>query len=134
MTGNPMPLPCIFSDVEGCIPAGTYQADMSFAWKLYFVSSSPFQRYQMCRTHNCMCSQFPAVSADLDVSGLPCPDFSRAGARHYEQGITNTVFMCHAKRHIELQTPLIIIENVEDRVCFLVGFSCSALQPKVRHT
>ena len=83
--------------------------------KLQDVSRAPLMKRQWCYTHGKYCELFAADKAsELDVSGLPCPDFSAAGLRRREEGPTATVFMAHAKRHKELETPLIVVENVKD--------------------
>ena len=47
---------------------------------------------------------------------------SPCGRRMYEEGQTSSVFACHAKLHIALQTPMLIIENVPDLtvLCFKI--------------
>lgn len=62
-----------------------------------------------------MCPLF-ATTPDFEVAGLPCIDQSMAGQKKYEEGKTGTVFCCHAKRHVELETPLILMENVQARL------------------
>ena len=73
---------------------------------------------QYCFQHGRVCSIFGphAKKPDYDISGLPCPDFSKAGKRQGSEGKTSSVFACHAKMHIQLQTPLLVIENVQERV------------------
>lgn len=111
------PPPHVFSNVEACIPPGTYEKTDNFVWKLHKISRSQLLTYQWCYTHTKYCPLFgPAVETDLEVAGLPCWDFSRAGERAQEEGATNSVFMSHAKRHKEKKTPFLIVENVEDRV------------------
>ena len=93
------------------------QGPDNFVWKLHKISRSQLLTYQWCYTHTKYCPLFgPAVETDLEVAGLPCWDFSRAGKRAQDEGATNSVFMSHAKRHKEKKTPLLIVENVEDRV------------------
>ena len=135
VTGQRSPLPCIFANVEACVPPNTFDSDMSFMWKLHRISTADCQRYQMCSTHNRMCDQFPVVSADVDISGLPCPDYSMCGSRKCEHGGTNSVFICHAKRQVQLATPLLIIENVQARLttrsCGFLGSCHAKLQVSV---
>ncbi|CAK9089666.1 unnamed protein product [Durusdinium trenchii] len=50
----------------------------------------------------------------MEVAGLPCTDQSAAGNRLYQEGPTAKVFLAHAKRHIEKETPLLILENVQE--------------------
>ncbi|CAE7248679.1 unnamed protein product [Symbiodinium sp. CCMP2456] len=80
------------------------------------VDRSDFCAGQYCYQHGKVCSILGgfAKKPDYDVSGLPCPDFSRAGRRRGREGPTATVFACHAKLHIHLGTPLLVIENVQE--------------------
>lgn len=79
------------------------------------VTASDFVSRQHCYTRNKLCKLFgPNVQCDWETAGLPCVDFSLAGKRRKEEGPTCTIFMSHAKRHIELGTPVILLENVQD--------------------
>ena len=71
--------------------------------------------HQWCFSHRKLCPLFE-TRTDFETAGLPCTDQSRAGKRLFEEGPTASVFCCHAKRHIELQTPLILLENVQVRL------------------
>lgn len=51
------------------------------------------------------------VSAKVETAGLPCVDYSKAGLEEREHGSTNKVFVSHAKRHVELETPVVVLEN-----------------------
>ena len=69
---------------------------------------------QWCFVHQDWCPVFgPGAESELDITGLPCWDYSLAGHRRAEQGQTSSVFMSHAKLHRERRTPLLIIENVQ---------------------
>lgn len=108
--------PCVFSDVEGCIPANSYDAKSDYTDKYRCIATSDLVSHQHCYTHNRLCPLFSeSARSDIETAGLPCTDQSMAGKRLREQGPTSTVFMCHAKRHIEKETKLIIIENVKVR-------------------
>ena len=54
--------------------------------------------------------------SDIETAGLPCWDMSYAGQRRQEDGRTVGAFLTHAKRHVELQTPIVIVENT--KACF----------------
>lgn len=56
---------------------------------------------------------FLSWGSDLETAGLPCPDMSFAGKRQQENGKTVGAFLTHAKRHVELQTPIIAVENTK---------------------
>ena len=55
----------------------------------------------------------PFLDVDVDVTGWPCTDFSRAGEQRREEGDTMVVFLSWAKWHRERKTPLVVGENVE---------------------
>ena len=77
----------------------------------------PNSKLRFCHEHKRFCAIHgkDGLRPDLDVSGLPCPDMSKAGKQLFEEGVTSAVFCCHAKLNVELGTPLLIIENVQDR-------------------
>lgn len=79
--------------------------------KLFAIGRSNLMAKQWCFTHADYCNLFDPI--DMDISGLPCWDMSLAGNRRAEQGMTNAVFMVHAKMHKERGTPLMILENVQ---------------------
>ena len=132
-TGTACHAPCIFGNLEDCIPKGTYHQKDPFWWKFYKVDSAVLYKTQHCNTHNRECLLFPQHSgekSDIETAGLPCWDMSLAGKRLQENGRTVGTFLCHAKRHIELMTPNIILENTKDRAIgtnqCLINFSiCS---------
>lgn len=114
VTGNAHPLPCVFGNLEDCLPPKTYRRGDHFAFKLRDVSRSKLMGKQWCFVHEDWCPLFgPEVESEFDTSGLPCWDFSLAGKSRQEQGETNTVFMSHAKIHKERRTPLLLLENVK---------------------
>lgn len=114
VTGNRFQTPCQFGDLEDVFPPGTYDPSENFMGKLHKVSTCQIMQKQWCYNHGQHCDLFGrAAETDLDVSGLPCWDYSLAGKCRQEEGPSNTVFMAHAKMHKERRTPLIIIENVQ---------------------
>ena len=92
-------------------PAGT-----RFRALVRSVNNAPLRVRHHCYTHNQKCCLFgdKADVADLDISGLPCPDMSRAGLQQFQDGKTSIVFAAHAKMHAQKGTKLLIIENVRD--------------------
>ena len=69
------------------------------------------------------------------MAGLPCWDMSLAGKRLQENGVTVGCFLTHAKRHVELETPLVIVENTKDRTYIslslvLLMYNLSNIQSK----
>ena len=80
------------------------------------IEAAKLKLKQHCFTHNRKCAICgpEAREVDMDVSGLPCPDFSKAGKGRGKEGPTAPVFGCHAKYHAACQTPMLLVENVED--------------------
>ena len=114
--GTVIQRPCVFEDVEGCIDKGVYKKDDPFRVKFVKIAKADLLSHQACKTHNKLCPLFgPKAQSDIETAGLPCVDSSKAGKKLYEEGRTGSVFCCHAKRHIEKETPLILLENVQDR-------------------
>ena len=58
-TGRACPLPCVFGNLEGCIPEGTISREDPYAVKFHNVDKAPLYRTQYCFTHNGQCSLFP---------------------------------------------------------------------------
>ena len=127
-TGRTARHPCLFGDLRGCIPKNVLETaemgDHCFVQKVHLIAHAPFQTSQWCHTHHRCCPLFgPETAAQWETAGLPCPDHSKAGKHLAEEGPTSSVFICHAKRHIEKKTPMILIENVQE------GLWCLVLPP-----
>lgn len=137
-----MRAPCVFGDVEGCIPPGSYDPKDCFMQKFHSIARADLVSHNHCYTHNGQCPLFEKrKTGQLETAGLPCIDQSKAGNRLFEEGPTSTVFAAHAKRHIELETWAILLENVQAGhtgkyrkilFLFLVGFQ--AAQPQLNFT
>lgn len=85
-------IPCLFQDVEGCIPPGSYPQNGTFMEKFAAVESAPLVTEQWCMTHGRMCPLIgPGAESDLETAGLPCTDQSKSGKQLKEEGPTNTV-------------------------------------------
>ena len=98
------------------MPAGVVRAGDPYMLKFDRVNKSTMYTHQHCYTHGQDCPLFDASArADLEVAGLPCPDMSRQGLGRKEEGPTVGAFLSHAKRHVEKQTKLIIVENTKAR-------------------
>lgn len=107
------PSPCIFGDLEGIVLKGSYNPGDDFMTKFHSIDAARVCKKQYCHAHSGDC---PLISQDshLEVAGLPCWDFSIAGKRRMEEGPTNTAFITHAKRMVEKEVPLVLIENTKD--------------------
>ena len=87
--------------------------DGNFSSKRRKIEGVTLQPAQFCFTHNCMCDAHHPV--DIDVSGLPCPDNSKANRRRlFEEGASGPVYITWAQKHRRNRTPLMILENVPD--------------------
>ena len=109
-------MPCIFGDITKIVPQTTFDKEDNFARKLWKIDHAPFVESCFCHSHHRECPLFGAngLNPDYDISGLPCPDFSKSGLRLRHEGPTNSVFISHAKMHCHFGTPLLVIENVQD--------------------
>ncbi|CAK9059749.1 unnamed protein product [Durusdinium trenchii] len=96
--------PCVHGDLTQIMPSNSFDPESGFEAKAAQINQAKLRTTQYCFTHDRQCPIFGkrAREVDLDVSGLPCPDFSAM------------VFCSHAKFHAAWQTPMLIIENVPD--------------------
>ena len=107
--------PCIFGDILKCLPAGSFDPASSFASRLLDINRAKFMQKQYCFMCQRDCPLFgPTAASDFEVGGLPCTDASAAGQRKFHEGSTSSVFLAHAKRHAEMKTPLMVLENAQD--------------------
>ncbi|CAE7410675.1 unnamed protein product [Symbiodinium necroappetens] len=89
--------------MHGCLG---FQANRDAAMR------SPFVEKLWCVTHQRYC---PLPEVDLDMSGLPCTDNSRAKAgRCFEERPTGPLFVIWAARLRRHQVPFAILENTPD--------------------
>ncbi|CAE7241358.1 unnamed protein product [Symbiodinium necroappetens] len=106
-------LPCIFGNILDQLVGGGHGHTGDFVQKSESVEVQGLTSKQQCSTHGRECSLQEPVQ--IDVSGLPCPDNSRANRkRKYEEGPSGLVYITWAQRHKMNQTPLLLIENVPD--------------------
>ena len=107
-------LPCVFGDVLQQMNTDPIKPGDCFQTKLKIASSLELQTHQICHSHGaqpCPIDQY----VDLDISGLPCPDNSKANMnRKFEEGESGLVYIVWAKKHRRLETPLLILENTPD--------------------
>ena len=79
------PAPCIFHDVLDQVPKCCDLTQGSFSEKKRKISKVTLNSSQHCLTHNAECNLEAEV--DIDFSGLPCPDYSKANKkRKFEEG------------------------------------------------
>ena len=99
---------CLFEDIVDLIPNGTLGSDWTYSEKLQATLQVPTAERGFCVAHDCQC----AVNkiAVFDVSGLPCPDMSRAGKRRKRAGVTNTVYLAHGRYMTVNRMPLQLTE------------------------
>ena len=106
-------LPCIFSDILSQVGTRTGRVgeNENFVSKRRRLSQGEMQWFQPCSVHGVLCSTQTQVQ--IEVSGLPCPDNSRANVkRQFEEGRSGAVYIAWSRVHIAKRTPLLILENV----------------------
>ena len=85
----------------------------SFSEKIEAIRGAPFHTHQHCFAHGRQCSFWERV--DLDCSGLPCQDNSKANAkRKFQEGRCAECYIVWAEKHKAMQTPLLILENTPE--------------------
>lgn len=109
------PKPCVHGDITETLPPGSFKQSDTFYRRLLDIDRAKICKRQFCYAHSGFCNILEGMQAEFDHSGLPCPDMSKAGHGRREEGVTSAVFARHAKLHIARQTPLLLIENVQDR-------------------
>ena len=106
-------LPCILSDILSQVGTRTGRVgeNENFVSKRRRLSQGEMQWFQPCSVHGVLCSTQTQVQ--IEVSGLPCPDNSRANVkRQFEEGRSGAVYIAWSRVHIAKRTPLLILENV----------------------
>lgn len=95
------------------MPKGEIRESLCFRARAGQVAKLPLHAQQHCYTHGGPCPS--AVPVDFEIAGLPCQDNSRANQkRQFFEGNHGSVYLVWAKRHTELKTPLLIVENTPD--------------------
>ncbi|CAK9081709.1 Uncharacterized protein SCF082_LOCUS38866 [Durusdinium trenchii] len=71
--------PCVHGDLTQIMPSNSFDPESGFEAKAAQINQAKLRTTQYCFTHDHQCPIFGkrAREVDLDVSGLPCPDFSR---------------------------------------------------------
>ena len=73
VTGRHMHDPCMFEEVEGCIPDGVLNDQDSFMQMFQKVNRCALKVRQRCLTHRTFCRiTGDQAMVDMNVSGLPC--------------------------------------------------------------
>lgn len=121
-TGFELPPPCIHGNILEQVRSDCYDPNASFSEKLAQINASRLQKRRFCFTHNRFCALLTEDKlVDIDVSGLPCPDNSRANwKRLYQEGPSGPIYIVWAKKHKLARTPLLILENVPEACTVMV--------------
>ena len=107
------PRPHIFGDLTQLVPAGCLPDEGTLGERRERIDSLPLQGVQWCYQHNCWCGCHKA--GDLEFSGLPCQENSRANPkRRFLAGRFSNLYAVWSKHHRSVRTPLIILENTEE--------------------
>ena len=121
--GKFRPVPHSFGDIVGQIPNKNWAPGDSFLETAAAIRPQKLLEYQYCHVHGGACKSLESV--DVDFSGLPCQHNSRANvARLKQDGPFADVYMTWAKKHTDLATPLVILENTQDRQAS--SYTCSS--------
>ena len=108
---EPHAKPCSFCDAMQQVPYGSIPEEGTFAQKLHAAKAAHLQGAQYCFEHGRMRPTCRPVQ--LDVSGLPCQDNSRANTkRKLQESDNNSIYIVWAKKHKQMGTALLILENV----------------------
>ena len=114
---RPTTVPHIFGDIVEQVPRGSFDKSLPFADRRQQILDAPLATSQYCYAHGSRCSILQ--QSDVDMSGLPCQDNSRANfKRRFFEGPNGTCYAVWGKKHSELKTPLIILENTPDAKAF----------------
>ena len=112
--------PCLFGDILGMVPVNVFDVNHGYCGKLKGILNCQLSTLQHCHQHKSACS--PHKRAMFDVTGLPCPDMSRANHKRLKRaGPTNTVYMTHGKWSTVNKIPLLLVECTPDSWMFLVS-------------
>ena len=84
---------------------------MLYSRKLELVNAAQCANFGHCTRHQRACCT--TQLAQFDVSGLPCPDMSKAGKRQRRAGPTSDVYLAHGRFTTIRRTPLLLIECTE---------------------
>lgn len=107
---------CLFGDITDMLPAGSLTGCETYTSKLEAVNRcGPLTRRLHCARRDAPCNPMKGKHAQFDVSGLPCPDMSRANQKRLKRGgPTNSVYMVHGKWASENRVPLLLVECTPD--------------------
>lgn len=110
--GHYKPTPHVFGDVMDLSPT-SLEGCATFAQKYAAIEEAPISTSSFCISHGGFCPVIKPV--DVDVSGLPCQDSSKANkARKYFEGKHGQIFAVWCKHHRTQGTPLLLLENVPE--------------------
>ncbi len=111
--GTFKPAPHLFGNLCDTVPAGSFDPVAPFDERKSQVNDAPMCTSQFCLTHGGHCSLTKPV--DLDMSGLPCEDNSRANfKRRFLHGNFGSVYLIWAKYHRRMRTPVLLLENTPE--------------------
>ena len=108
-------LPHIHGDMTQQIPGGLMPTEGTCIEKTEALRSVPLVQPQYCYTHGMECrTDGPDHMGDIDMSGLPCEENSRANVhRMFLNGRFKDLYATWARRHKHHKTRLVILENTE---------------------
>ena len=99
----------VLDDVTGRLVLKTSLANKSYNQMVRLVQQAKLAPASICTKHNNMCT---IPTPDVDMSGSPCWEWSRAGRRAGYEGKAPSLFWMWATLNKLQGTPLLIHENV----------------------
>jgi hypothetical protein len=99
----------VFGDMWGLVDVREWDDDWCYFDKWRAISSAPVMPSMYCYRCEAFC-EVPA--SQVDCTGTPCQDFSRAGLMRGIEGHRIFVWLIYVRVHKHRQTPILLHENV----------------------
>lgn len=119
VSGHSPQSPCLFQDALGVMVPGYLNEDLPYSLRLEQAKRAPLATRALCLQHGQSC--ILGKQCCMDVSGLPCPDMSRAGKQKKRAGSTSNVYLSHGLHTTHCATPLLLIECTEATLMSLIS-------------
>ena len=105
--------PHVFDDVKAQLPCSLDES-ASFKKRKIQCEQCGFKKKAFCHVHNKECSL--EDPSDINISGLPCQDNSRANLKRkfFVKGQHGSVYLVWARKHRLARTPLLVLENTPE--------------------
>ena len=118
---------CLFGNILDMFPLQTFIGTSTYSEKLKASLNCRLNKRGYCYTHESCCDNSASMPS-FDVSGLPCPDMSSAGAKLKRAGLTSGCYMAHGRWCRQQRVPLLLLECTPeahlDKFIHSFGFFC----------